>query len=396
MKANKARVIKLQADLERADHLRQKKELEEQRKKIATQARLERQKNLAQFENKRSLLESDFLLIKKAIVEALTEGKDYITFNQKFASSISKNIKLANELGSLLEERRIVLPPVLCSFNSKNGYGVFNPKDFVNSHSQDLKKIQFQISKTDENKFQNLLKEIVYKALDQYDPDQHKSINAIDESIILDFQKKIIHGIDLQEGEMTFVVSVLKGDLESFYQSQKQELLQTLSYKKSLLTQFQNLQEKFNFFNRLALEDDYVLCWSTDQLWSKLFENTPYIQSPLINAPIGKINSNNHNILENIALLNWASNLVFENFYDECFKFISHCAEEGFDSCLVNIKGNGLILNQGRKRKVVTFENPIPISKQPAIFTFWQEFFELLDYRPEFLNSTSTLHISWS
>lgn len=396
MKANKARVIKLQADLERSDYLRQEKELEKQRNKIVLQAKQERQKNLAQFEDKRSLIESDLLLIKKAIVEALTEGKDYITVPKKFVSSISNSIKLINDLGTLLEERRIVLPPVLSSFNSNNGYGVFNPKDLTNAHAQELKKIQLQISNTDENKFHDSLREIVYEALDQYDPNQHRTINSIDESIILDFQKKIIHGIDLQDEELTFVVSILKGNLESFYQSQKQELLQKSRYRESLHIQLQTLQEKYNFFTRLALEGDYILCWGNDQLWSKLFENKPYTQSPLINAPFGKINSSNYNFLENIALLNWASSLVFENFYVECFNFISQCAAEGFDSCLVNIKENGLILNQGRKRKVFTFENPIPISKQSAIFNYWEEFFELLDYRAEFSNSSNTLDIRWN
>jgi hypothetical protein len=395
MKANEAKVIKLEAELVRSDRVRHQQELEGQRKKLAAQARLAHKKNLTKFDREFLSLEADVLSIKKSIAEALTDDKDFITFKKTFLSSISQHIKSINELGTLVGKKQILLPPVLSSFTSHKGYGILNPKELTNKHSKDIKKIQLEIVNFNEDGFRNSLRAIVYEALDQYDPENNQTINSIDESIILDFQKKISNGNDLEDGELTFVVSILKGKLESFYRHQKKERIQASKQRESLQTQFKSLQDKFNFFNELSTLDDYVLCWGTDVWWAKLFENSPYIQVPLINATFRRINSASHDILENVALLNWAADLVIEGFYDECFAFISQSAEEGFDSCLVKVTEIGLTLSQGRKRKVIAFENSIPISKQSAIFQYWEDFFNLLEYKTDIIETSISFKICW-
>ena len=395
MKANEAKVIKLEAELVRSDRVRHQQELEGQRKKLAAQARLAHKKNLTKFDREFLSLEADVLSIKKSIAEALTDDKDFITFKKTFLSSISQHIKSINELGTLVGKKQILLPPVLSSFTSHKGYGILNPKELTNKHSKDIKKIQLEIVNFNEDGFRNSLRAIVYEALDQYDPENNQTINSIDESIILDFQKKISNGNDLEDGELTFVVSILKGKLESFYRHQKKERIQASKQRESLQTQFKSLQDKFNFFNELSTLDDYVLCWGTDVWWAKLFENSPYIQVPLINATFRRINSASHDILENVALLNWAADLVIEGFYVECFAFISQSAEEGFDSCLVKVTEIGLTLSQGRKRKVIAFENSIPISKQSAIFQYWEDFFNLLEYKTDIIETSISFKICW-
>ena len=109
MKAHKAKVIKLQAELVRSDRARHQQELETQRKKLAAQARLAHQKNLSKFDREFLSLEADVLSIKKAIAEALSEDKDFITFKKTFLSSISQHIKSINQTHSGFE----YLPPKL-------------------------------------------------------------------------------------------------------------------------------------------------------------------------------------------------------------------------------------------------------------------------------------------
>jgi len=395
MKADDAKRIKLEAEKTRADQERYLQELEKQRKKLAAHARLAKKKSLEEFNSCLFLLETDLLLIKKSIAEAIIEGRDFIAFNRSLLTSIYQQVCSVNELGAQLQKKHIYLPPILSPYNSDKGFGIFNPEAFTKKYEQDINRIRLEISNAKEIDYDESLSKVVYEALDKYDPDDYRAIHSVDESIIKDFQKKIGNGYDLNHDELTVVVSIFEGDLKTFYNYQKEQRLNDSINRDSLERNYRYIQEKFHFFSKLSGTADLALCWGTDILWSKLFKNSPYKQGSLIEGPFISSNPSSVDIFVNLKLLNWASDLAIYGFYDEFSAFISLCARNGFGTCSVKVTENGLTFSQRRLRKALTFIEPIPLSNNVEIFDYWKEFFCLLDYKYEAGKMPNSFKIRW-
>jgi len=395
MKADDAKRIKLEAEQARADQERYLQQLAKQRKKLVAHARLAKKKSLEEFNGSLLLLQIDLLIIKKSIVEAIIEGRDFISFNRSLLTSIYQQVCSVNELGAQLQKKHIFLPPILSPYNSDKGLGIFNPEVFTNKYEQEINRIRVEISNAEEIDYDESLSKIVYEALDKYDPYDNRAIDSVDESIIKDFQEKISNGYDLNHDELTVVVSILEGDLKTFYNNQKEHRLNESINRDSLERNYRYIKEKFHFFTKLSGSADLVLCWGTDVLWSKLFKTFPFKQAAIIEGSFTSSNPSSVDICVNLKLLNWASDLATYGFYDEFSSFIALCAQNGFGSCSVKVTENGLTFSQSRIRKALTFIEPIPLSNSIEIFDYWKEFFGLLDYKYEAGNMPNSFKIRW-
>lgn len=390
MKANDAKKIKLEAEQARADQKRYLLEQENQRKKLE-------QENIEELNKNILLLETDLLYFKKLIAEALTESKDYIVFNSSFLASLYQHVQKANKLGGQLKKKHIDLPAVLGPYKSDKGYGIFNPKKITNKPAQDLSQVRLEISSAIEVDYNQSLLKVVREALVKYDPADYPTIDYIDEKIIQDIQKRVIIGQSLNDEELTFVVAILKGNFRKYHSSHKlQRLYDILNFEKIVEQKFRYVKIRQSRSFITVGVDDLVLCWGSNVCWTELFEKSPYKQEPLTNASFARENPASVDVLANVNLLNWAASLGNGGFYEECFSFISRCAKEGFDSCIVKVTENSLMLSQGGKRKGHAFVDSIPLSKDVVIYDYWKDFFGLLDYKTEVIKTPSTFKISWN
>jgi hypothetical protein len=328
MKANDAKKIKINAEKSRANLERLQIALERRNIEREKKAEADNKKARSKYRNISLSIDEDLDVIRKTLVDSIVEGKNYIVLTKDFFETIVKNVDDANNLGRQFDFKKIYFPPFLSSFKLENKFGLINLKELIEKYSKNIIAMRAAINSKKINANDEILKNKVYEALEFFDPDNLFFIDPIDLSIIVSIQKKMSRGSTLEPDEIYFVASLLQGELKEFYINYK--ATQHIFEKNKIDSEIEinEMLNDLDYFSHLSKIGSRVFLFGKNK-WANGFSELPHCTENLLNLQCKNIDNKSIDLLINIKVINWMSELFKHDFFKDCFSFISACAEEG-------------------------------------------------------------------
>ena len=395
MKANDAKKIKINAEKSRANLEKLQIALNRRNIEREKKAEVENKKARSKYKNLSLLIDKDLDIIRKSLVDSIVEGNNYIVLTNDFFDNMVKHVADANDLGGQLEYKKIYFPPLLDIFKLENGFGLINLKELIKKYTKNLIRLRSKLDFEKINDNDEILRNKVYDALKFFDPEDLLFIDPIDLNIIVNIQKKMSRGFSLEADEIYFVASLIQGDLKEFYIHHKTTQQTFAKNQIESEVEYNEMRNNLDYFNHLNTIGARVVIFGENK-WFNDFIELPYITENLLHLQCKNIDDKSIDLLVNIKVLNWLADLFKHDFFKDCFSFISTCAEDGFDSCLVEIQKNSLLLSCDNKVTKIKIKDSIPLFKDLYIYELWESFFRILDYKIQSTNPPEMFTINWS
>jgi hypothetical protein len=402
MKAGDARKIKVEAGAYRELQIRLRQEAERKALEINKNAELQkiydaaqRSKLIGNYEEKISLVATDLTLVRKRIVEAVAEGKNYIFLDADFFKILKNHLHEVGLVGFPLGLSQITLPPILLPFESSKGHGVLDPAIVLQRYSENFDEIRLELIAERDADEKLMFQAEIYEVLSSFDSDDWPKLDYVDIQILEDLQNKIIKGRGLTSDELAVVSSIFGGNLHLLsLASTHAEKRKTAHYSK-LGDDVANMRKKINFFDAIATKGKLILCWGGDFWRLQIFDDKSYTQNPIFHWYYDTEDIDSIDFLKNIKLLNWLDELYFQDFFSFCENFISTCASNELESCTINVVKEGLIFSAGSHREGYSFSSPTPLQNKNQAQQFWALFFSLFEYKVNSIERKNIIEVSW-